>query len=191
MKHTLLAAVLLVPGASALAAADTYLIDGGHTFANFEYDHFGFSRPSAKFDTTTGTVTLDLAAKTGSVDVTIDAASVNSGVAKLDDHLKGPDFFDVAKFPTITYKSRALKFDGDKLAAIDGDLTVHGVTRPVTLAVTHFACKEHPMKKIQACGAGAETTVKRSDFGLAMYTPGVSDEVKIRISIEATKKPAP
>lgn len=186
MNKLLIAALLAA--APALQAADSYVIDATHTFAVFEWDHFGLSRHTAKFTTVTGPITLDLAGKTGSADITIDVASVNSGVAKLDDHLKSPDFFDVAKFPTIHYKSKAFRFDADRLVAIDGDLTVHGVTKPLTLKVDRFVCKDHPMKKVPSCGADASATIKRTEFGVGTYAPAVSDEINLRLEVEAQKK---
>src|SRR4029077_11531522 len=118
--------------------------------------HFGYSHHRAKFTDTQGTVTLDTAKKAGSANITIQVASVDTGVPKLDTHLKSGDFFDADKYPTITFKSDKFTFEGDKLATVAGDLTVHGVTKPVTLKVTHFACKEHPFMKVPACGADAE-----------------------------------
>jgi polyisoprenoid-binding protein YceI len=185
MKKILASALLLAAGA---AQADTYQLDATHTFAGFEWFHFGLAHHGGKFTTTTGNVTLDAAKKTGSADITIDVASVNTGVPKLDDHLKSPDFFDVAKYPTITYKSRAFNFDGANLASIDGDLTIHGVTKPVKLTVTHFACMDHPMKKVPACGVDATASIKRSEFGVGLYVPGVSDEIDLTVEVEALKK---
>jgi polyisoprenoid-binding protein YceI len=172
----------------ALAAPESYTIDAGHTFANFEWDHFGYAHHAAKFTATKGSAIIDAAAKTGSVDVTIDVASVDSGVAKLDEHLKSKDFFDADKYPTITFKSANFKYKGERLVAIAGDLTVHGVTKPVTLKVTRFICKDHPMKKVPACGADATATIKRSDFGVANYVPAVSDAITVRIDVEAQKE---
>jgi len=187
MKHTL-AALALVATAFGASAADTYVIDNTHTFPTFEYTHFGYSTASAKFNTTKGTITLDLKKKTGSVDVTIDVASVNSGVPKLDEHLKSKDFFEADKYPSITFKSSAFRFDGDALSEVAGDLTVHGVTKPITLKVTSFVCKEHPMKKVPACGANAVASLKRSDFGVGAYAPAISDEINLRIQVEAHKQ---
>jgi polyisoprenoid-binding protein YceI len=188
MKKIALLLALLV-SAGAAYAADTYVIDPTHTFANFEIDHLGFSTTRGRFDKTSGTVTLDLAKKSGTADVTIDVASVSTGVPKLDEHLLKDDFFDVAKYPTIRFTSKDFRFEGDKLVAVTGDLTMHGVTRPATLTVTRFACKEHPLRKIPACGADAHTTIKRSEWGISTYSPNVGEAVTLRIQVEAHKQP--
>lgn len=182
---------LLVAAASfstaALAAPETYVIDGTHTFPRFEYSHFGYSNQVSRFDKTSGKITLDRAARTGSVDVVIDAKSVNTGYALFNEHIQAEDYFDTAKYPTITFKSSSLKFDGDKLVAVDGNLTVKGVTKPVTLTVTSFHCMPHPMLKKDACGANATTKIKRSEFNAGKNAPYVSDEVTLTIPVEAIK----
>jgi polyisoprenoid-binding protein YceI len=168
-------------------AADSYTVDPAHTFPNFEINHLGFSTMHGRFGATTGKITLDTAAKSGSIDITIDATSIDTGHAKRDTHLKSDEFFNVAKFPTLAYKSSKLKFNGDKLSGADGELTMLGVTKPVSLAVTAFNCGPHPMNKKPMCGANATATIKRSDFGLSTYVPAVGDEVKISIEVEAGK----
>lgn len=191
MSKTFVAALFVASttfAGSALAAPVTYEIDGSHSLQSYSYRHMGLSFAGGRFDKTTGTITLDAAAKTGSADINIDVNSINTGVAKLDEHLKGDGFFDAAKFPTITFKSSSFKFTGDTLSSVSGDLTVHGVTKPVTLTVTNFTCIEHPMKKVPACAANAEATIKRSEFGMGSYVPAVSDEVKLSLEVEALKK---
>lgn len=178
-------ATLLAPAVH--AAPETFVIDGTHTFPRFEYSHFGYSRQANRFDRTSGTVTLDRAAQSGSVDVVIDAASVSTGYAVFDQHLRGEDFFDVAKHPSITFKSESMKFDGDKLKQVEGVLTIKGIARPVTLEVNSFHCMPHPMRKKDACGANATTQIKRSDFNMGKHVPHVSDEVVLSIPIEAIK----
>lgn len=173
----------LLPGVA--QAADTYVIEPTHTFAHFSYDHLGFSTFRARFDSTSGTITLDTKAKSGSVDITIATGSISSGVPKFDEHLKSAELFDAAKYPTITFKGTDLKFDGDKLASVTGTLDLHGVQKPVTLTVTRFHCADHPMTKARACGADATGTLKRSDFGLGLYAPMVGDEVTLAIEVEA------
>lgn len=173
---------------AAIAAPQTYVIDNTHTFPRFEYNHFGYSNQVHRFTKTSGAVTLDRAAKTGSVDVTIDAKSVETGYALFNEHIQGEDYFDTAKYPTLTFKSNRLTFDGDKLTAVDGNLTIKGVTRPVTLTVTSFMCMPHPMLKKDACGANATAKVKRSDFNMGKNVPYVGDEVTLSISIEAIQK---
>jgi polyisoprenoid-binding protein YceI len=169
-------------------AADTYTIDPTHSLQIFKYRHLGLSFARGRFDKTSGTITLDAAQKTGSADITIDVNSVNTGIAKLDEHLKGKDFFDAEQFPVISFKSTAFTFKGGKPVTIKGDLTVHGVTQPVTLKVTNFACKEHPMMKIPACAANATAQIKRSAFGVNGYVPAVSDEVELDLEVEALRQ---
>ena len=180
--------VALAVASSTALAADTYVIDPTHTYPMFEISHLGFSTTRGGFNTTEGTVVLDLAKKSGSVDITIDANSLATPVPKLDEHLKNEDFFDVARYPTITFKSDQLAFEGDTLKSVTGELTMHGVTKPVTLAVTHFVCKEHPMMKKPHCGAEAEATIQRSDWGISTYSPAVGEDVKLKIQIEATRQ---
>ena len=179
------AAVVLLMTENLFAAPVTYQIDPTHTFPTFEISHFGFSTYRGRFDKTSGNITLDRDKKTGSADVTIDVASVSTGVPKLDDHLRNPDFFDAAKYPTIRFKSQDFKFNGDKLSAVNGNLTMHGVTKPVSLTVSSFLCGEHPLKKTPMCGADATTTLKRSDFGISKYSPNIGEDVLLRIEIEA------
>ena len=189
-RITRLTAALLVSAAAAspaLAAPQTYVVDSTHTFPSFSYSHFGMSIQMSKFDKTTGTVTLDKEAKTGAVEVTIDMKSVSTGYAAFDEHIQGEDFLDTAKYPTATFKSTKVSFDGDKPATIDGELTIKGVTKPVTLKVNHFATMPHPMLKKDACGANATATIKRSEFNAGKYAPHVGDDVTISIAIEAIK----
>jgi polyisoprenoid-binding protein YceI len=183
-------ALLIAAGISmaATAAPETYVIDGSHTFPRFEYSHFGYSNQVSRFDKTEGKIVIDKAAKSGSVDVTIDAKSVNTGFPVFNNHIQGEDFFDTAKFPTITYKSTKLNFAGDKLASVDGNLTIKGVTKPVTLTVTSFQCMPHPMLKKDACGANAVAKVLRSEFGAGKYAPYVGDEVTLTFAVEAVKE---
>lgn len=173
---------------AAFAAPETYVIDTNHTKPRFEYSHFGYSTQLSRFDTTSGTITIDRAAKTGSVDVTIDAKSVDTGYALFNGHIQGEDFFDTAKYPIITFKSDKMKFDGDKLTSVEGNLTIKGITKPVTLTVTSFMCMPHPMAKKDACGANATVVVKRSDFNMAKYTPYVGDDVTLTIPVESIKQ---
>jgi polyisoprenoid-binding protein YceI len=185
---TLTSVCALTALAYGAAAAETYTIDPNHTFPSFEINHMGFSTFRGRFDRTSGTVTLDTAKKTGSVDVTIDVDSISTGVDKLNTHLKTPDFFDAAKFPTITFKSSAFRFKGGKVVAITGDLTMHGVTKPVTLTVDSLVCKDHPFMKVPACGAGAHAVIKRTDWGIGSYPPAIlGEDVTLRIQIEAHK----
>ncbi|QLG88259.1 polyisoprenoid-binding protein [Chitinibacter bivalviorum] len=187
MKKLILASILSAATLTAVAAPETYNVDPSHTFASFEINHLGYSTQRGAFQKTAGTITLDSEKKTGSADITIDTASLNTGWEARDKHLKSEDFFNVAKFPSITFKGKTFKFDGDKLASVSGDFTLLGVTKPLTLNVVNFKCAPHPMSKKPACGADAVATIKRSDFGMAAYVPAVSDEVTLRIQVEASK----
>jgi len=182
---TALAASFAAP---TLAAPETYLIDGNHTFPSFSYSHLGYSIQMSRFNKTTGKVTLDKAAKTGSVDVAIEIKSVDTGSATFNEHIQGEDFLDTAKYPTATFKSTGVKFEGDKPVAVDGNLTIKGVTRPVTLKVTSFLNMPHPMMKKDALGANATTVIKRSEFNAGKYAPNVGDDVTLTIAIEAFKE---
>jgi polyisoprenoid-binding protein YceI len=184
---TVLAASLLFVGV-AQAAPETYNIDPSHTFPRFSYNHMGLSTQLSKFNKTTGTVVFDKAAKTGAVDVVIDMKSVDTGFAVFDGHIQGEDFQDTAKLPTATFKSTKVVFEGDTRAAVEGSLTIKGVTKPVTLKVTHFVNTEHPMMKgKQAIGADASVVIKRTEFNAGKYAPYVGDDVTITISLEAVK----
>ena len=174
--------------APALAAPETYLVDPNHTYPRFEYNHFGYSNQIQRFNKTSGTIVFDRAAKTGSVDIVIDARTVDTGYALFNEHLQGEDFFDTAKYPTITYKSTAVRFDGDKPVAVEGLLTVKGITRPVTLSLGSFQTMPHPIVKKDALGANASARIKRSEFNAGKYAPHVSDDVTLTIAVEALKQ---
>ena len=187
MKTRLLVATLAATLAAPVLAIDTYSVDPGHTHPSFEISHFGWSTQRGRFDKVSGKLTLDRAAKTGSVDVTIDVASISTGVAKLDEHLKSEDFFNVAKYPTITFKSKKLNFNGDKPTSVDGEMTLLGVTKPLTLTISAFQCAPNQFVKKEACGADASGTIKRTEFGMTKYAPNLGDDVKLVINVEALK----
>lgn len=174
--------------APALAAPETYKLDAGHTFPRFSYSHFGFSTQLSRFNKTTGTVTLDRAARTGAVDITIDTASVDTGFAVFDEHIQAEDFLDTAKHPTATFKSSKVVFSGDTPTAVEGVLTLKGVSRPVKLKVTSFQAMPHPILKKDAIGANATVTVKRTDFNMGKYAPHVGDDVTIDVAVEAIRE---
>jgi polyisoprenoid-binding protein YceI len=188
MKKLILALALSALAGGAYAAPETFTIDPAHTAPRFEYNHFGYSDQIHSFDKTSGKIVLDRAARTGSVEVNIDAKSVNTGFPLLNEHIQGGDFFDTAAYPSITFKSTKVKFKGDKPVAVEGELTIKGVTRPVTLVMTSFQEMAHPMLKKDAIGANAVATVKRSDFNMGKYAPYVSDDVKLSIAVEAIKE---
>lgn len=187
--NTLLAALVLASAAGAAQAApETYVVDGSHTYPRFSYSHFGYSTQLSRFDKTSGKVVFDKAARTGSVDIVIDTTSVDTGFPTFNNHIQGEDFLDTAKYPTATFKSTKVLFDGDKPASVEGNLTLKGVTKAVTLTVTSFQAMPHPMLKKDAIGANATVTVKRSEFNAGKYAPYVGDDVKIDIAIEAIKE---
>lgn len=181
------ALAILAAATASIAAPETYTIESTHTFPAFSYTHMGLSTQISKFTKTSGTVVLDAVAKTGSVDVTIDMTSVETGVPVFNGHIQGDGFLDTAKFPTATFKSTKVVFEGDKPSAIDGNLTIKGVTKPVTLKVTNFVAKDHPMLKKAALGADATVVIKRTEFNAGKYVPAVGDDVTITISLEAIK----
>jgi polyisoprenoid-binding protein YceI len=187
MKRELLVSALAATLAAPAFAADSYTIDPNHTFPVYEIDHFGWSTQRGRFNKAAGKVVLDRAAKTGTVDVTIDVTSVDTGVGKLDDHLKSEDFFNVAKHPAMTFKSKQVVFDGDKPVRVVGDLTLLGVTKPVTLNINRFHCAPNPFAKKEACGADISASIKRTEFGMDKLTPGLGDEVRLLIAVEALK----
>ena len=188
MKKLALTLALSALMSSVYAAPETFNIDPAHTAPRFEYSHLGYSNQLHRFDKTSGKIVLDRAAKIGSVDVTIDAKSVNTGYPLFNEHIQDVDYFNTAKYPTITFKSTAVKFDGEKPVAVDGNLTIKGVTKPVTLTVTSFQAMPHPMMKRDAIGANAVTKIKRSDFNMGKGAPFVSDEVTLSLAVEAVKK---
>ena len=184
VRYLLLAGLL---GAAVTAHADpvTYKLDPGHTMVLFSWNHFGFSNPTANLGLGDGTLVFDEKnpAKS-SVEVTLPLANLDTHVSKLDEHLKKPDFLDADKFATITFKSTKVQAEGAGKYKVTGDLTVHGVTKPVVLDAKLNKSGEHPMLKVQAIGFDATATIKRSDFGVGAYVPNVSDEIKIHITTE-------
>lgn len=187
-------AALVLASASvvAFAAPVTYKMDPSHTDVIASWSHFGFSNPIAHFGDVDGSITYD-ADNVGqsSVNVTIPLNGMESHVAAFNEHLRSEDFFDAEQFPVITFASTKVEAAGSDKLRVAGDLTVHGVTRPVVLDVTINKIGEQPMAKRPAAGFDASTTIKRSDFGMAKYAPNVSDQVQIRITTEAVvPKPA-
>jgi polyisoprenoid-binding protein YceI len=173
-------------------AADSFTIDPLHTFPNFTIDHLGFSTMHGRFGKTSGKLTVDAAKHTGSVDITIDASSVNTGFIKRDDHLRSPDFLNATEFPEITYKSTKVTIKGDPeqnaTAVVEGDLTIAGVTKPVTLTVSRMHCGPNPMKQEQyRCGFDAHAKIKRSDFGVKYGLPAIGDEMNLDLEVESVR----
>ncbi|MBL8477091.1 MAG: polyisoprenoid-binding protein [Methyloversatilis sp.] len=188
LKTLVAALAFATVAAPALAAPETYRLDAGHTFPRFSYSHFGFSTQLSRFNRTTGTVTLDRAARTGAVDISIDTTSVDTGFAVFDEHIQAEDFLDTAKHPTATFRSSKVVFSGDTPTAVEGVLTLRGVSRPVTLKVTSFQAMPHPILKKDAIGANATVTVKRTDFNMGKYAPHVGDDVTIDVAVEAIRE---
>jgi polyisoprenoid-binding protein YceI len=185
-RRPLLALALAALSLPAFAATVPYEIDSRHTQVLFTYSHFGLSNITGRFADVTGTLAFDAEhPEASSVNVTIPVDSLSTGVAKLDEHMKSPDMFDAAQFPTATFASTSVTAAGENHWKIDGNLTLHGVTRPVVLdAQTNFV-GPHPMNKAPAAGFDAIATIKRSEFGIAYALPGVPDDVRIRITVEA------
>jgi polyisoprenoid-binding protein YceI len=184
------AAVALGAASGAVSAAPiTYKIDSRHSFPSFEADHFGgMSVWRGKFNETSGTIVLDREAKTGTVDVTIVTRSVSTGLADLDKHLKGSDFFDVEKFSAATYKGKFSKFKGDVPTEVQGDLTIRGISKPVTLTLTTFKCMVNPFDKKTFCGADAHATFDREQYGMD-YGKSVGFEMGVKLAIQVEARP--
>jgi len=193
MKKTLIlsAALAALAAAGAVQAQSaSYAIDGSHTFANFEAKHFGISTIRGRFDKKEGSITIDPAAKTGKVEVTIDMASVSTGVPALDAHLRKANFFDVEKFPTAKFEGNKVEFDGSKVKSVSGTLTMLGKTAPVTLQADAYACFEPPRLKREVCGGDFSATIQRSQWGMTYAMPMVTpDNIRLVIQVEAVKQP--
>ena len=179
-----LAAAFAVPAA---AEPETFTIDPNHTFPSFEVSHFGISVQRGRFNKTSGKITIDSSARTGSGEIVIDAATVDTGHVKLGEHLRSADFFNVEKYPTIAFKATGFAFDGDKVKSVTGDLTILGVSRRAVLNAVTYNCAPNPLTKKKVCGGDFVATVKRSEYGMTKGIPAVSDEVTLRINVEAIK----
>ncbi len=192
MRNTalaLIAAATLAAAGAAQAQSATYAIDPTHTYATFEISHFGTSTNRGRWDKKEGTVQLDRAAKTGKVELTIDVASINTGSAAFDKHLRGADFFDVEKHPTAKFVGDKFSFNGDKVSEVAGSLTLLGKTLPVTLKATNFNCFNHPMLKREVCGGDFETTIDRTAYGMNYGIQyGFPKDVRVVIQVEAVKQ---
>ncbi len=187
-KQIALLAIASLLAAPALAAPETFVVDNTHTFPRFEYNHFGYTNQIHRFNKTSGTIVWDRVKRTAALDITIDATSVDTGYELFNGHIQGEDFLHTAAYPTITYKSTSVHFDGDKPVAVEGDLTIKGITRRVRLELTSFHEMPHPIAKKPAIGANAVAKIKRSDFGAGKYAPNVSDEVTLSIAVEAIQQ---
>lgn len=172
---------------SGLVLADNYTVDSRHTFPSFSIDHMGFSIQKGRFNHTAGRISLSPEKNTGHIEVEIDADSIDTGLVELEEHLKKSDFLGVGRYPKINFVSTALQFIKDELVGVEGNLTLHGVTRSVHLDVKRLKCGLNLVALKQVCGADVITSFKRSDFGIDKYVPMISDEVQIQIQIEAIK----
>lgn len=183
---SILCAAAVCAAPQAVAAPASYQIDPTHTFVHFEIMHLGLSHFTGRFDDVDGSIVFDREAGTGSVDISIDVASANTGVEKLDNHLQTDDFFHAEKYPKVRFVGDQFTVTDGKVLAVSGDLTILGVTRPVTLQFSHFNClDEHPMARVPACGGNAVTNIDRSDFGMDAFIPAVGDSVRLSIEVEA------
>ena len=180
-------AVGLGLGMHVSAAPETYTTEANHTFAEFSYNHLGLSNQTSRFNTVSGTITIDPTAKTGKADITIDTKSVDTSSSVFNSHIQAEDYLSTTQFPTAIFKADKFTFSGDKVTGMQGTLTLKGVSKPVTLEVTNFYCKKHPMFGVDFCGANAIAKVKRSEFNMGKNVPAVGDDVTIRIAIEAKK----
>jgi polyisoprenoid-binding protein YceI len=189
----LVGAFAIAMAVPALAAEESYVIEPVHSQPQWETRHIGMSPQRGSFGKVSGKVMLDRDAKKGSIDLTIDATSIRTFDGRLDAIVKGERFFNVEKFPTLTFKSDKVTFDGDRVVGVDGDFTMIGVTKPVSFKVTNFVCGENPFNKKPMCGAEATATIKRSDWGMTnglnLNNPG--DDVKLMIPIEGYREVAP
>ena len=190
----LVAAVALALPLAAAAAPETYTIDPYHTYPHFTVDHLGISTLYGTFNKSTGKVTIDRAAKTGSLEIVVDTASLTTGdsdkgprARSRDEHLKSADFFNVAEFPKATYKGTKFNFNGDNPGVIEGEFTLLGVTKPLTLTVDRFKCNPASANSKERCGGNATGKFKRSDFGMKFGVPNVGDEVTLLVAFEALK----
>jgi polyisoprenoid-binding protein YceI len=186
MKKLIIIAALATLPLTAVTAAD-YTIDPGHTYVSFAINHLGFSTMRGKFDKQSGSLQFDPASKKASVMIEIDAASIDTGHAKRDAHLQSPDFLNAVENPTITFKSTSATWSGNKPATVTGDLTILGVSKPVTLTITSMNCGPNPFSKKETCGFDATGSIKRADFGVTYGAPAIGEVLDLQIEFEAVK----
>ena len=183
----LIAGVVLASALTPALAADSYAVDPEHTYPSLEFSHMGISTWRGRFNKTSGKITLDRAAKTGSAEIRVEVSSIDFGHPRMKEFALTEDWLDPLRNPTMTYKG-ALVFVGANPAAVDGQLTLRGVTRPLRLRITHFGCIEHPMLKKEVCGADVEGEMNRADFGMNLYSEGEAGKIRLRIQVEAIKE---
>lgn len=195
MKRAIFCALALAAPLAATAAPERYTLDPIHTVPHFAINHLGVSTVYGQFNKLSGEFTLDRAARKGSLELDIEAASISTGDSdkgnrqrSRDDHLKSADFFNVGEFPRISFKADDVKFDGDSPAEVSGQLTLLGVTRPLTLKVERWVCKDHPFSKKPMCGGDASATIKRSDFGMKYGLPAIGDQIRLFMGFEGYRQ---
>ncbi|VAW85115.1 hypothetical protein MNBD_GAMMA16-2192 [hydrothermal vent metagenome] len=190
MRNTILASMLMIVPITGLSAPEKFTIDPEHTYPYFSINHLGFSTMQGRFNETSGKMVIDTVNKTGSIDIVINVASVDTAHKKRDDHLRSPDFLNAIEFPEIVYQSSKVTINDDSSALVEGTLTIMGTAKPVTLNVSRMHCGIHPMdpkKKKYVCGFDATTTIKRSDFGITYALPAVGDEMTLSFGVEAIR----
>lgn len=194
MQKTLVALALATLPFAAAAAPENYTLDPYHTYPVFKVDHLGLSTMTGRFDKSSGKFTIDRVAKTGSVELVIETSSITTGdndkgsrPRSRDEHLRSADFFNVAEFPRMTFKSTGVRFGAEYPASIEGNLTLLGVTKPVTLNVERFKCVQNAPPRKDACGGNAVGKIKRSDFGMKTGIPNLGDEIALDIEFEGAK----
>lgn len=185
LKKLVISSVLFLPTMS-IAAPVTYTIDPAHTYPHFAIDHLGFSTMHGRFNKTTGSIVIDQEANTGSVKVVIEAESIDTGHKKRDEHLRSPDFLNAVEFPEITYESSKVSITGDT-ATVEGELTIAGTSKAVTLDVSKISCGVHPFNKKEVCGFDATATINRADFGITYGSPAIGDSMELTFEVEAIK----
>ncbi|HEX4896430.1 MAG TPA: YceI family protein [Solimonas sp.] len=186
MLRSCLLAALLICATVPAPAAERYTLDAAHTYPSLEMSHMGLSIWRGKFNHSSGHVVMDRKARTGTVEVKVQSASIDFGHDKMNEHASDPDWLAVEKYPTIDYRGK-LVFEGDTPRAVDGELTLRGVTRPLRLKINQFKCIDHPYYKKEACGADAEGEFNRADFGMTQYSEGEAGRIRLRIQVEALK----
>ena len=179
-KLPLLLAFLALP-----VAATEYAIDPSHTYASFEIDHLGFSTQRGQFNRTSGQIDFDSEARSGRIDIRIDANSLDTGFDLRDEVLRGESWFNTKVFPDILFRSQKMIFDQEKLVAVEGNLMMLGEVRPMRLEVSRFKCGLNLALRKRGCGADAQGVLRRSDFGLQNGLPFIGDDVRLRIQVEA------
>ena len=195
MTRFALGALALALPLAAASAPETYVLDPHHTFPYFAVDHLGVAMLWGRFDKSSGKFTIDRAAKKGSLELTVESASLSTGDGdkgsrprSRDDHLRSADFFNVAEFPQMTFKAQDVTFNGEAPAEVSGSLTLLGVTRPLTLKMERWVCKDHPFRKKPMCGGNASGTIKRTDFGMKYGVPAIGDEIRLYVGFEAYRE---